>query len=107
MYHELAIVFLAASSLCYGAEVGDIAQGAIQSQTKDELIVNTSPCATEASPLKFQTPWRLKPLGKKTCDKSKKTYDAFEVEQLAVAQDKPKDAGSQPAAKPNPTKPKK
>ncbi|HEY5177034.1 MAG TPA: hypothetical protein VII95_15865 [Terriglobales bacterium] len=87
MHHRLAIVFLAASSVCCGAEVGDIGRGSIQSQTKDELIVSTSPCTTDASPLKFQTPWKLKALGKKTCDESKKTYDEYEVEQLAAADD--------------------
>jgi hypothetical protein len=107
MHRGLATVFLAAASLCYGADVGDIAEGAIQSQTKDELVINTSPCSADSTPLKFQTPWRLKALGKKTCDKSKKTHDAYEVEQLAAADEAQKDAGTQPAAQPKPAKPKK
>lgn len=88
------VIFLVAlTPACYGADTGDIARGAIQSQTSETLILNTSPCASDPSLMKFRAPWKLKAQGKKTCERSSKTYQEYEVEQLAP-DDKPGDSGA-------------
>ena len=101
------IVLAALTPACYGAETGDIARGAIQSQTSARLILDTSPCGSEASLMEFRAPWKLKDLGKKTCEKSGKTYQEYEIEQLAAENDRG-DSGAKPGGndKKNPdTKP--
>lgn len=91
------ILLIAFTPACGGADTGDIARGAIQSQSSETLILNTSPCASEPSPMKFRAPWKLKALGMKTCERSSKTYQEYEVEQLAT-EDKPGDSGGKAGA---------
>jgi hypothetical protein len=86
---------LIAASLCYGAEVGVVAKGAIQSRTKDELIINTNPCDADLGPMKFLWPWKEKRLGTRKCSKSNKNYDEYRVEQL-----KPEDKTPSPVVPP-------
>jgi len=95
-----AVVFVALMSASGWADTGDIAKGAIQSRTQDTLILDTSPCASEPTPVKFKAPWKLKALGKRTCERSDKTYEEYEVEQLA-AEDKGNDSEPNAKAKEN------
>jgi hypothetical protein len=86
------------------AKVGDIAQGVIVKENEKGLVLQEDPCDRNSAVITFSAPWKKSSLGKKKCSDNK-SYDIFQIEQLAPAtlrkQDKEEHSG-EPAPRPSP-----